>query len=154
MQLTSPVFTHQGIVPEEYAFKGKNRNPPLFISQVPARAISLALIMHDPDAWGGRDFLHWIVWNIPKNTTIINENTLPEDAVMGTNDKGVAGYMRPAPLKGSGTHHYIFELHALDALLDLPQGADRLAAQAAISAHTIERAELVGLYARQDGRIL
>ena len=148
MQLTSPIFTNHNTIPEEYAFSGKNRNPPLTISQVPVQAVSLALIVHDPDAWGGRNFLHWAVWNIPKNTLTIAENTVPKGAVVGRNDKGVAGYMRPTPLKGSGTHHYIFELYALSASLDLPQDADKLSMLATINEHTIEKTELVGLYSR------
>lgn len=146
MQITSPVFKNQGSIPDEYAFKGKNKNPPIVISDVPPQTKSLALIMHDPDAWGGRDFLHWIVWNIPNDATHI-EDVLP-GAILGVNDKGVTGYMRPAPLKGSGIHRYIFELYALDAVLDLPHHTDRLTVEVAINKHLIEKAKLTGLYER------
>lgn len=50
MQLTSPIFKQQDFIPEEYAFHGKNRNPPLIISKIPPQTKSLALIMHDPDS--------------------------------------------------------------------------------------------------------
>jgi Raf kinase inhibitor-like YbhB/YbcL family protein len=147
MKITSPIFNNQSSIPDEYGFMGKNKNPPIIISDVPSRAKSLALIMHDPDAWGGRDFLHWMVWNISKDTTHI-EAALPEGAVLGINDKGAAGYMRPAPLKGSGIHRYIFELYALDAMLSLPHNADRASVENAINEHLIEKAELTGLYTR------
>lgn len=148
MQLTSPVFINQGLIPEEYAFKGKNRNPQLDIAKVPKQARSLAIIMHDPDGWGGRDFLHWMVWNIPAGTTRIDEGMIPEGATVGANSKGIAGYMRPTPLANSGVHHYIFELYALDTLLDIPVNAGRALVENAINAHTIERTELIGLYSR------
>jgi Raf kinase inhibitor-like YbhB/YbcL family protein len=147
MRITSPIFKHQSPIPDEYAFMGKNINPPIAIIDAPYQTESFALIMHDPDAWGSRDFLHWIVWNIPRDTSSI-ESPLPEGAVVGLNDKKIAGYMRPAPLKGSGTHRYIFELYALDTVLDLPPDTSRLAVEAAINEHLVEKAELTGLYAR------
>ena len=147
MRITSPIFKNQSPIPDKYAFIGKNISPPITIVDVPHQTESLALIMHDPDAWRGRDFLHWIVWNIPKDTPRIKAR-LPEGAVLGLNDKKVAGYMRPAPLKGSGTHRYIFELYALNTVLDLPPNTSRLAVEAAINKHLIEKAELTGLYTR------
>jgi phosphatidylethanolamine-binding protein (PEBP) family uncharacterized protein len=55
MQLTSPVFVNGGIIPEAYAFSGKNRNPPLVISVIPAQTASLVIIMHDQMA--GKDMI-------------------------------------------------------------------------------------------------
>jgi len=147
MQLTSPIFNDQDTIPEEYAFKGKNRNPPLAISNIPTEAASLALIMHDPDGWKG-DFLHWIVWDIPPNTSMIEENTVPSGAIVGLNGKGVGSYMRPTPLAHTGIHHYIFELYALNAFLNLPADASRETVETAINAHLIEKTQLVGLYSR------
>ncbi len=146
MKITSPIFKNQSSIPDEYAFMGKNKNPPLVISGVPPQTESLALIMHDPDAYGGRDFLHWMVWNIPKDTTHID--AVPKGAIVGVNDKGMVGYMRPMPLKNSGTHRYIFELYALDAVLDLPHDADRFLVESTINERLIGKAELIGLYAR------
>jgi phosphatidylethanolamine-binding protein (PEBP) family uncharacterized protein len=71
-----------------------------------------------------------------------------EGAILGVNDKGVTGYMRPAPLRGSGIHRYIYELYALDTVLDLPHNTDRLTIETAINEHLIEKAELTGLYER------
>lgn len=56
--------------------------------------------------------------------------------------------MRPTPLIGSGVHHYVFELYALDSLLDLPYDKDRVSIENAIKTHSIEKTELIGLYAR------
>jgi Raf kinase inhibitor-like YbhB/YbcL family protein len=147
MQLTSPAFDNLGPIPEQYAFKGKNKNPPLIISQVSERIASLAIIMHDPDGWKG-DFLHWMIWNIPAHTTEILEGAVPDGAIVGLNDKGVQGYMRPAPLSGTGIHRYIFELYALDTFLDEPYDANRATIEATIAAHTIEKISLTGLHDR------
>lgn len=147
MQLTSSVFTNQGPIPTEYASAGKDSNPPLAIAQAPQGTIAFALVMHDPDAMQS-DYLHWAMWNIPAGTTTIAEGEVPQGAVVGINDAQNFGYARPMPPAGSGMHRYTFELYALNAMLDVPQNADRTAIETAINAHTIQKAQLVGLYGR------
>jgi Raf kinase inhibitor-like YbhB/YbcL family protein len=88
------------------------------------------------------------VWNVPKDTAIIEENNIPMGATVGVNDKGAVGYIRPTPLKGSGIHRYIFELYALDISLNLPYDESRASIEKIISAHVIGKAELTGLYSR------
>jgi len=66
--------------------------------------------MDDPDAPGGT-FDHWIVWNIPANTTAIAEGKAPQ-GVAGKNGFGKSGYGGPCP--PSGEHRYVFTLKALD----------------------------------------
>ena len=147
MQLTSSAYTNQGLIPAEYASVGKDSNPPLTIAQAPAGTVAFALVMHDPDAVQG-DYLHWVIWNIPANITTIAEGEVPQGAVVGINDAQNFGYARPMPPAGSGTHRYTFELYALNAMLDVPQNANRAAIETAINAHTIQKAQLVGLYGR------
>jgi phosphatidylethanolamine-binding protein (PEBP) family uncharacterized protein len=48
MQITSPTFTNLNTIPNKYGFEGKNISPTLMISEVPDKALSLAIIMHDP----------------------------------------------------------------------------------------------------------
>jgi Raf kinase inhibitor-like YbhB/YbcL family protein len=70
MKLSSPAFEHGGDIPEEYTCDGDEVSPPLLISDVPHTAKSLALIMEDPDATAA-PFVHWVLWNIPPQTTMI-----------------------------------------------------------------------------------
>jgi phospholipid-binding protein, PBP family len=144
MQLTSDAFENGGALPVDYTCRGRGVNPPLTISDVPEGTKSLALIMHDPDAVGGRDFLHWTVWNIPPDTTRIEEGSLPVDAIQGTNDYPNQTYGPACPPAGTGLHRYIFDLYALDTVLDLPAGASRQELEAAIRGHTLATAQLIG----------
>ena len=144
MQLTSISFNNDSTLPDDYTCKGRGVSPPLKVSDVPEGTQSLALIMHDPDAIGGRDFLHWSVWNLPPETKSIDEGHLPAGAVQGANDYPGQGYGPACPPPGTGLHHYTFDLYALDTVLDLPAGADREDVEAAISGHTLAACELVG----------
>jgi Raf kinase inhibitor-like YbhB/YbcL family protein len=104
--------------------------------------------MRDPDA---RDFLHWMVWNLPVSGNELVEGAsgaLPGDAGEGATDfGGQRGYRGPCP--PSGTHHYVLTLYALPmALADADATpTDRLERAAAEIA--LATATLTGTYRRQ-----
>jgi hypothetical protein len=143
MIISSPAFKDSQPIPEQYSCKGQNTSPPLSFSSPPASAKSLALIVHDPDAPSG-DYAHWVMWNIAPSTTEIAANSVPTGAMQGPNTGGRNTYMGPCP--PSGTHHYIFELYALDGVLDLPPQTSRDQLLAAINGHTLAKATLTGLF--------
>ena len=140
-QLTSPAFADGDIIPDTYTCRGQNISPPLHIQGVPEGTDNLALIMHDPDAPSG-DYLHWALWGINPDMADIGEFTVPNGAFQGTNSDGKAEYIGPCP--PSGTHRYIFDLYALDAQLDLAEGAAREDVMAAINDHRIAHVSLTG----------
>ena len=107
-------------------------------------AVSLALIVDDPDAPAG-DWVHWTVWNISPETVEITEGS-PPSGVEGTTDFGKTGWGGPCP--PSGTHRYFFKLYALDQELDLDSSATKSEIETAITGHVLDKAELVGLYER------
>lgn len=146
MQITSSAFQDNEQIPDTFTCNGKNINPPLTFVDVVKDAKSLALIVHDPDAPGG-DWIHWLVWNIPATISGIAEASVPESAVQGTNDFGKTSYGGPCP--PSGTHHYIFELYALNSLLDLPGSAKVQDLQNAMKGHVLASRKLTGLYSKK-----
>lgn len=143
MKLSSPAFANGQIIPKIYALRGDNLSPPLAIEDVPSGSISLALIVHDPDAPVG-DFNHWLVWNLPPDNLMITAGHLPPAAIEGKNDIGNNHWDGPAP--PSGSHHYIFELYSLDNLLDLPLDASRLDMESAMTGHIIKSCRLIGIF--------
>ena len=143
--LTSTVFAKNQPIPAQYTCKGQNTRPPLSINKVPADAKSLTLIMRDPDAPSG-EWTHWLVWNISPSTTEIDEKAFLPGAIEGTTSFGKPGYGGPCPPAGSGVHHYIFDIYALDGILDLPTSADRNQLEKALQGHVIGKAELVGTF--------
>ena len=69
--------------------------------------------------------LHWLAWNIPAKLGGIPEGSLPEGSVIGTAGVGRGPYFGPGAPAGPRYHHYVFELYALSAMLDLPADATR-----------------------------
>lgn len=145
LQLISSAFKDGDPIPPAYTCKGQNINPPLNILNIPGDTRSLALIMHDPDAVSG-DFVHWLVWDISTAVDIISPNSVPVGAIQGQNGAGKDNYMGPCPPSGSGTHHYIFELYALDSTLGVPKGATRESLQKAMEGHILAQTTLTGLF--------
>jgi hypothetical protein len=121
----STAFPDGGIVPEKYVFAGGKVQPDFRFSHAPEGTQSFAIIFHDLDValqGGTDDVLHWLAWNIPATgeTTVIPEGKLPEGSVVGRNITGQNAYMGPGAPPGPRYHHYVFEVYALNAKLDLP----------------------------------
>ena len=149
MKLTSPAFAHGGKIPSKHTCDGLNVNPPLSISDVPAGAKGLVLIMDDPDVPKGlrADGMwdHWVVFNIPAKTTEIQEAHEPE-GVHGVGTGGNTKYFGPCP--PDREHRYFFKLYALDAELELPEKSTKAQVEKAVEGHVLEKAELMGRYER------
>jgi Raf kinase inhibitor-like YbhB/YbcL family protein len=144
MKITSSAFQEGANIPSKFTCDGSDASPPLQIADIPSEAKSLALIVDDPDAPSGL-FTHWIVWNIPPQTSAVGEGNTPK-GVQGTNDFSKSGYGGPCP--PSGTHRYCFKIFALDRELDLPFGAKRGQVDAAMKGHVVAQGELMGRYSR------
>jgi len=143
LQVTSPAFGANQIIPAQYTCEGKDINPPLDIAGIPEKARSLVLIVDDPDA-PGKTWVHWMVWNIPI-THHIKENSVPGE--QGVNDFKRTAWGGPCP--PSGTHRYFFKLYALDTLLQLSSTTTKKELEQAMGEHILAFGELVGNYKRQ-----
>lgn len=146
--LSSPVFNQGEALDVLYTCQGKDISPALEWEHAPAKTVSFALIVADPDAKGAT-FYHWGIFNISAKIKSLPEhvNPLPQGAKLVKNSFGKSEYNGPCPPQGR-THHYIFSLYALDTLLTLADDADVSALLAAIQNHVLGEAELVGVYKR------
>lgn len=121
----------------------------------PKGTLSFVLILHDPDAHipkAPTDITHWVVFNIPGDSTQLPESVPPDaplanGGLQGTNVTGKASYQGPCAPPGN-PHHYTCELLALDQKLDLPQGATRDQIQKAMEGHVLGSAVYIGLFNR------
>ena len=153
LTVESIAFKHNEFIPSRYTCEGSNINPPLKLGNLDPKAVSLAIIVDDPDAPIGT-FVHWVAWNIPPVSEI--PEAIPKEAkvlrplkmMQGKNDFGRYGYDGPCPPPGHGIHHYHFKVYVLDATLELKPGAGKRELEKAMKGHILQQGELVGLYRR------
>ena len=143
--LTSSAFAPGGTIPRPYTCDGEDRSPPLSWSAPPTGTRSLALILDDPDAPGGR-FIHWLAWGITPDTGGLGEGEAAP--LEGRNDFATVGYRGPCPPRGHGRHRYRFQLHAVAEKLWLASGAGVQELEQALRTKDLAVAELVGTYQR------
>jgi len=152
LSITSTEFGDHAPIPALYTCDGENLAPPIGWSGPPPHTASFALIVDDPDAPDPaapkRTFVHWVVWDIPAAVRELAEGgTLPDGAREGRNDDGGTGYTGPCP--PIGRHRYFFKLYALDATLGNLQSPTKADLERAMEGHVLDRAEIVGTYARE-----
>jgi Raf kinase inhibitor-like YbhB/YbcL family protein len=126
MTLTSPAWPDGGEIPAKYGQAGGDVSPPLTWTNAPDTTASFVLIVHDLDAAttpGTDDLLHWLVWNIPGAARALPEHvaqgaSLPD----GSRQISATGpnYRAPGAPATGPEHHYVFELFALDTMIDVP----------------------------------
>jgi Raf kinase inhibitor-like YbhB/YbcL family protein len=164
MTLTSPDFQNGGVIPVANSQAGtKEASPALSWSDAPDSTVSFVLIEHDisaPIGNGTDDMLHWMVWNIPASMHSLAEG-MPQGANLpgGLRQISASGpyYRGPAAPPTGPPHTYVFELYALDTMLDVPAvtpgqqiqpTATRAAVVEAMAGHIRGKATLVGTFRR------
>jgi len=154
-EFATAAFDDGGTVPTKYTCSGADVSPPLSIDGVPDDAAALAIVVDDPDAPSGV-FTHWLVWNLPPETSSIPEDVPTTKTVdhlggarQGNNDFGEVGYRGPCPPKSHGAHTYRFKLFALDDDLDLEAGSKAGAVNDAIDQHRMASARFTGEFDRE-----
>jgi Raf kinase inhibitor-like YbhB/YbcL family protein len=159
LSLRSPAFGNHEPIPERYSCDGDDVSPPLAWSGVPAKAKSLALIVHDPHArepeQPEQTYVHWVLYDIPASATGLPERASGRELPLGTRE-GLNDLKRPeyrGPCPEAGRHHYIFKLYATDKVFDDISNPTKERVEAALRGHILEHAELVGTYERQAVRI-
>ena len=149
--METDAFPDGGIVPPKYVSAGGNPSvlPGFKISGAPAGTVSYAVIFHDIDVALKNtpdDVLHWIAWNIPASANGWPEGKLPEGSVQGNNITNQPNYMGPGAPAGPRYHHYVFELYALNANLDLPPTSSRDDLLKAMEGKTVGKSAYVGRF--------
>jgi Raf kinase inhibitor-like YbhB/YbcL family protein len=101
------------------------------------------------------DQAHWVVWNLPANTTGLPEG-VPKGPKLsnGAYQISATGQMYRGPGAGANgpKHHYVFEIYALDAAISVEPTADAFETRAnvmkAMQGHILGKAVYGGLFRR------
>ena len=101
---------------------GQNISPQLFWENAPTDAKSFAVTIYDESAPTGSGWWHWVIFNIPPDTTSLpagagkpDSGGAPQGSIQSMTDFGQPGYGGPCPPPGDKPHRYIFTVYALKA---------------------------------------
>src|SRR5262249_54454388 len=98
----------------------------------------------------------WMVWNIPGTAKSLSER-VPQGPQLSDGARQISAtgpyYRGPAAPASGPPHHYLFELFAVDTLIDVPPvgatpQATRAAVTTAVLGHVRGKAVLVGMFRR------
>ena len=160
MALTSTAWKDGGVIPDRNAQPGRDVSPPLAWDNVPEGTESFVLMVRDLNSvtnTGSDQFLHWMVWNIPKATRSLAEKQSQEPQLEdGTRQISSSGpyYRGPAASVFGPAHHYVFELYALSvATIEVPAVgqaplATLAAVQAAMAGKILGKGVFTGIFRR------
>lgn len=148
INLESKAFKEGGMIPKRHGYNNGNISPQVSWSGLPDGTKSVAIICDDPDAPMGT-WVHWVIYNIPPTTTNLAEGIPPQEMLgdgtqQGTNDFRKIGYGGPCPPQG--VHRYIFNIYALDVILEVSSGITKDALLNAMEGHVLANGQLIGRY--------
>ena len=132
--------------------EAENLSPQMAWSGEPTNAKSFALVCEDPGTSRGT-WYHWGIYDIPLHVKSLPEGLVTSHQVgpfrQVLNDSGSFGYDGPMPPRGSGVHHYIFRLMALDVeKLEIKPSANVVDLMRTAEPHVVGEARITGLYER------
>jgi len=162
-RITSPDVVDGSPIPQQFtcAAGAAAVSPALQWTNPPRGTLSFVLVVHDIEPRPQKkldDILHWMVWNIPPNATRFpqgvpsNTADLPDGSHQTNGNPGnggITGYRPPCPPQNvPQPHHYVFDMFALDAKVDLPETATRADVMKAIDGHILGHDSLVARFNR------
>ncbi|OPY81239.1 MAG: putative kinase inhibitor protein [Syntrophorhabdus sp. PtaU1.Bin153] len=155
MEISSTAFKDGEKIPIQYVMPGaggKNISTPLAWRNAPSGTKSFALSVVDPHPVA-RNWVHWLVINIPAGTSAIDEGAskkkMPHGSIELKNSFGDIGYGGPQPPKGTGDHPYVFTVYALSVeKLDLGANVSLSAFKNALESKILGSATITGKYGR------
>jgi Raf kinase inhibitor-like YbhB/YbcL family protein len=136
-----------------FGCEGGNASPALEWRNLPPGTRSIAITVFDPDAPTGSGFWHWLVYDIPADTSGLSAGstaaTLPRGAVQARNDFGLAEYSGACPPPGDKPHRYVFTVYALAVEhLRVPANATAAMIGPGLNGQAMARASLTATYGR------
>ena len=122
---TMPFFTAAGPWPEDgeidavHTCDGAGVAPEVRVTNVPPDVVSLGFLLVDTTAG---NVAHWAVANLAPADPLVPGGTVPDAALVATNDFGTTGYAPPCAEPGA-RHEYLLMVYSFDQLLEFPEDA-------------------------------
>jgi phosphatidylethanolamine-binding protein (PEBP) family uncharacterized protein len=161
LRVTSDAFADAEPIPAAHAGKiigDRGLSPQLAWSAVPDGTEAVLLVMQDIDAVSGQPFVHCLAAMDPLVTSLdpgALSGHRPGPGIQVFRSGIGHGYLGPAPVKGHGPHHYVFQVFALASNVSTPDGAPAGKSKpgallAGVAGPVLARGRLTGTYERLD----
>jgi len=132
-----------------------NRSPQLSWTGFPDGTKSFVVSCFDPDAPTPSGFWHWMLVDLPAQSTSLDTDagaagaSLPGKAFHVRNDWGSKDYGGAYPPDGDRPHRYFYVVHAVDVeTLGVDDEASAAVVSFNLAFHTLARAQLVATFQR------
>ena len=141
-------------IPAKFATKqGGGENVSIGLKWQPVPAAQSYALLFDDRAPIARNWVHWLVADIPITATEISEGAsrtaMPEGSRELVTSWGNKGYDGPQPPIDSGNHEYVATLFALDTTkLSVPENPSRAEFMNEVEKHEIARESWSGTFQR------
>jgi Raf kinase inhibitor-like YbhB/YbcL family protein len=141
--VSSPAFDNDGALPSDATCKGAGAFPPILWDNLPDGTAAVAVIVYDRNGTNGI-FVHRIITDLAPASGGLRTAQTPPNAVEYATSTGKSGWTPPCPPSGSGTHHYVFWVLALDRLTRIPTSAVSATAISTITEAAFAQGEITG----------
>jgi len=152
----SLVLKNGEAVPRNYSIEGHGSFPGITWDNLPEGTKSLLLVVEDNDAPLPSPFVHLLAYNIDPDMKALPEGSILREGAnplatiasirLGKNTVGKTGYLPPSPPAHHGTHHYHFQLFAIDQKLSFGKTPSLSDMKALVEGHVLGWGELMSTY--------
>lgn len=145
-----PAFKDAEYIPSKYTCDGKDISPEIIFHNVPKEAKNIAIIADDPDAPMGT-WVHWVIYNIPPDTTHLKEG-FPEGMKVGNICQGINDFRKYSyggPCPPSGAHRYYFKAYVLDTVFECQKHMTKENLLKLMKGHIIAESSVMKRYRRE-----
>lgn len=140
-----------------FGCEGGNVSPALSWKNAPKGTKGFAVTAYDPDAPTGSGWWHWVVFNLPADTTSLPQGAgdpaagkLPKGAVQSRTDFGKPGWGGPCPPQGDKPHRFKFTVFALKTeKIELDENASAAMVGYMLNVNSLAKASFVAKSSRK-----
>ena len=140
LQITSPAFGHNQMIPRKYTCQGEDINPPLAISGIPEGQKVWSSSLTTPTRQGETGIIG--LFTISRLLLKLKKTVSP----VRRRETISAGSITAARARLQARTAIFFKLYALDTTLIFKGTPSKEALEKAMQGHILEKAELIGLY--------